>query len=268
MPENRARTWVVRVWTAARARLRQRWPWIFAAVGVTIFPWPLSRHADNVGIDPSWQFSLHRAFHDRTPFDQAVFTRGPLGFLNAPQLWFVDTWAIALAANVIVAVVLAYAVLRLLGLRLSFVWSIVAGSALMLILNAVVFLNGGLLPEVCLIVLTVWACHRLSSPEPTFELPHVIVLGAVAATITLIKFNVGLAAFAVVAYVALATALGRGDRRTAAIHIAVLAATALMGVPLLWIIVGQPVSALPSWLGNTFEVTTGYSEAMGIEGSQ
>src|SRR5262249_61717365 len=112
-----------------------------AAAGVTISRWPLHREAEKDGIDPSWQFSMHRAFHDRPPFAQVVFTRGPLGFLNAPQLWFVDTWAIALAANVIVAVVLAYAVLRLLGLRLSFVWSIVAGSALMLILNAVVFLT-------------------------------------------------------------------------------------------------------------------------------
>src|SRR5262249_47422748 len=63
MPENTARTWVVRGWTAARARLRQRWPWIFAAVGVTIFAWPLYRQAENDGIDPSWQFSMHRAFH-------------------------------------------------------------------------------------------------------------------------------------------------------------------------------------------------------------
>jgi hypothetical protein len=264
MPDN-VRTSAVRVWSATRARLRMRWPWIVAAAGVTLFAWPIHTQRVKDGVDPSWQFSLHQAFHDRTPFDDVVFTRGPLGFLNSTHLYFTDTWVLALVANLIVVFALAYAVLRLLGLRLHFVWAVVIAAPLMLLFNAVVFLSGGLLPEVCLVVVTLWACHRLSSSEPTLRLPHVIGLGAIAVTIMLVKFNVGLAALALAAYVAMATALVRGERRTAVIHLATLGAIALVGLPLLWVVVGQPISALPSWLSGTYEITSGYSEAMGIE---
>ena len=213
MPENTVRTAAARVRNAIWSRLRSRWPSIVAAVGVTLFAWPLYRQPANDGIDPSWQFSLHQAFHDRTSFDELVFTRGPLGFLNAPHLWFFDTWALAVVVNVFVALVLAYAVLRLLGLRLGFVWSVVIAVPLVLVFNAVVFQDGGLLPEVCLVLVTLWACHRLSSSQPVLGLVHVIVLGAVAVTIMLIKFNVGLAAMLVAVYVTIATGLVRGERR-------------------------------------------------------
>jgi hypothetical protein len=234
-------------------------------VGVTLFAWPIHRQAFDNGIDPSWQFALHRAFHDRIAFDDVVFTRGPLGFVNAPHLYFTDTWALAVLANLIVAGALAYAVLRLLGLRLHLVWALAIAAPSMLLFNTVVLANGGLLPEVALILLTLWAGHRLSSASPELRLRHVIVVGIAAATIMLMKFNVGLTAMAVAVYMTAAIAGLRRDRRTAALHLATLAAIGLVGIPLLWVAIGQPISALPPWLGGTYEITRGYSDAMGIE---
>jgi hypothetical protein len=253
------------VWDVIRSRLKLRWPSIVAAFGVTLFAWPIDRQTFDDGIDPSWQYVLHESFHDRVPFDHVLLARGPLGFVNAPHLYFFDTWVLAVLANLLVAGAVAYTVIRLVSLRLSLVWSVVIALPLVLVFNTVVLSNGGLLPEVALILLTVWACHLLSGPTPVLRLPHVVALAVVAATIMLVKLNVGLAAVAVLAYLAAAIPLLRGDRRTAGLHVATLAGTALISVPLLWMVVGQPISALPGWLGGTYEISRGYSEAMGIE---
>src|SRR5436305_1154631 len=181
MPEKTVRTAAARVRNAIWSRLRSRWPSIVAAVGVTLFAWPLYRQPANDGIDPSWQFSLHQAFHDRTSFDELVFTRGPLGFLNAPHLWFFDTWALAVVVNVFVALALAYAVLRLLGLRLGFVWSVVIAVPLVLVFNVVVFQDGRLLPEVCVLVgvlVAAVATTRFARPSQRWLLVGLVALVA------------------------------------------------------------------------------------------
>jgi hypothetical protein len=172
---------------------------------------------------------------------------------------------LAVLANLVVAGAAAYALIRLLELRLGLGWSIVIATPLMLLFNAVVLATGGLFPEVVLILLTVWACHRLSRPEPAIGYPLVVALGVAAGTLTLVKLSVGVAATVVVAYVAVAIPLLRGERRAAGLHFATVAATGLLSVPLLWMVVGQPIAALPGWLGGTYEISRGYSEAMGIE---
>lgn len=202
----------------------------------------------SVGLDSSWNGGLAIAVHDGLQWGRdVIFTYGPLGFMNGQGLWYADLGLVAFAylASLYVAfcIALAWSLRRLIP-------------ALPAV--AIAFLIVTVLPLVeQAIVVAVLLCMRALEGERSERALGALVAGGAtfAAVEVLIKLSAGpvIAAFFLIALVGL-----RARWWQIAAYLALLVAEVLA----LWLLTGQSLGEIPSFLRNTYEIVSGFSAAM------
>jgi hypothetical protein len=208
------------------------------------------------GLDTSWATGLNIARLHRLRFGpELVFSYGPWGFLDHPSM----VSRLNLVAGVLFATVAAgsawLAFRAALRVRLGQHVADVAASLLVIIcaLNlepSAMLMAAMLLVVLCYLDTGVPVCTGRWIPAAT---------AGCAALLVQVKLYEG----ALLAVGAMAAALfGPAQRRRLLESAAALGG----GSVLAWVLIGQPVSDLPAWLREAFQVASGYSDASALEG--
>jgi hypothetical protein len=206
-------------------------------------PWP--------GVDPSWTAGLAMATNEGLHFGtQVVFTYGPLGFLDGSMVWYGDLGVLAFL----------YSAALYVGFSVALVWAL-RRSLPILPSVLIAFLIVTLLPllDQSILVAVIVSLGVLERERSQRIINLLVVGGASYAAIeALVKLSSG----PIVALVFLVAVIGVGARWWQ-----VLGFLGLMGaeILLLWLLAGQSLSTVPDFLANTWQVVSGYSEAMMAE---
>ena len=201
-------------------------------------------------LDSSWRQALAYFFQQDYAFgEQVVFTYGPLGFLLGNTYVGLYFWAYvifqiafaSIAAGLIVRMARPLTgVPRFAYFTFFILWGVGYGDALHMIVIAFCGWNA------------VKALAEQRTPRP-------LLLGLFLAFLAVIKFtNLLFAGFVV----AVAVVFGwiRGERR----HALWLLGAFGLGFLALWVACGQSLLALPAYILNSLEVSSGYQAAMGL----
>lgn len=213
--------------------------------------WNVVFTAPFAGVDPSWVAGLYIAAHRGLQFGpQVIFTYGPLGFLAQPWIWYSGLSAIAFvyqaALHVLLCVSLVWALRRTFHPILAVVATFL-----------VVVTMGSL--DVAVVLSAVWCLAILAPDPPAFASPLVAVGGALLGVAqTLIYPRSGLIVLAICLVALLAGARRRRD-------VPVFLGVAIVALFALWLAAGQNAGNLPIFASRSFQIISGFSEAMGVQ---
>lgn len=237
--------------------VRQRVIWSIGQVALVLGLWfGLMRFPapPTPGLDSSWQMAIAHATWNSLQFGtEVVFTYGPLGYLMTPINLGVNNWqhlAWQLGANFVFAVAIYLLGRSFTGLRkvAFYVFFFCYGSAyidavymIMIVLFALSLTMEGIIRRQWLSGLVAGIIAVLALAKFTNLVLAVISLGCVAALFG-----------------------WRREWRRSALIAGAFCVT-FLGV---WISLGQHLANLPAYLRNSFEVSTGYVNAMGLEESR
>ncbi|MFC6018120.1 hypothetical protein ACFP2T_18160 [Plantactinospora solaniradicis] len=255
-PERPARP--IRVSSRIRPRLSTLL-WLAAAVALGTF---VAVDAPRTGLDPSWTTAINIAAAEDRRFGQdLLFTFGPWGFLDHPLLVDAHQFALGLLFGAAVTTALfcaAYVCLR-------YTWSpAVAGPLAFAVTLARPVTEPGLGVVCAGLLLALRTVQRRSvtggcgwrGTWPT------ALLAASGALMVQVKFSEGLAILVLAGIVALSPPTPRALALNLGAALATLPATFVAG----WLLAGQPPDAVPTWLHGTWQIASGYPEAMAIGG--
>ena len=234
-------------------------PWLnLATAGVlAAASWPFPREPIAGPLDESWQAALYLAIQHGVHFGSDFsWSYGPLGFATIPWPWYGPLTFVA------------FVVAGLIHVGLCFV--AIAGARRVLplwaaLLAAYLAARGftAFEPSEGLLALTLAACLALLLRDEPISRRWIVALlvagGVLAGTAALGKLTTG--AFVGLLLVATAAAFTIPLWRGPAIVAGIAGATGVI----LWILLGQRLGDLPSFLVNALEVVRGYSEAMGVD---
>jgi hypothetical protein len=201
-----------------------------------------------VGLDASWNAGLAMALHGGLQFGrQVIFSYGPLGFLQSPFVWYSDLALVAFlysaALYVAFCTALAWGLRRLLPVLPTLI---------------VAFLIVAVLPPLEQpLVVAVLVCLGVLEQDRSKRTLNLLVVGAAsfASVESLVKLSTG-PVIVVLLGIALIGARARWWRL---LGFAALTAAELW---LLWLATGQSPSAIPEFMQHTWQIASGYSEAM------
>lgn len=204
------------------------------------------------GLDQSWQAGLFMAAHQGLTYGRDVmWTYGPLGFLSAPEIW---QQHLALAAFVYTALLrFAVAVVIYNGARVSF--GRVCGFIVALFAVAV---SSGTTGELTILfAVGVWSLRSGFADRRSVALAA--AAGSFSALELLVKVSTGFELMVMVAVIILCLPGARPR----------LSAAALVGwvltLVVLWLLTGENLTAVPSFVWYALQVSLGYASAMGAE---
>jgi hypothetical protein len=226
-----------------------------AAVAIAWLTWPVETIDPGPGVEPSWAAGLSMAAHQSLDFGQEfVFAYGPLGFLAQPHLYYPLT--AALAGLYVGVLQVATAASLLSAARASFGFLGAAAIALVLSKLAIVVVPTTLLiPPLAFL----WCVYAIRRGSDRWFLVVAVGGGVIGAFELLIRLNVGIVVFALCGL----TLVMERERRFR--NLAVFLASAVISFLVLWLAAGQDLRAVPDYLLYSFEVVSGYSDAMGFE---
>jgi hypothetical protein len=182
---------------------------------------------------------------------QVVFTYGPLGFLKVPGLWYDGLAWVAFVYSAVLFVALAIA-LTAAARRLAH--PVIAAVLAFVVLAAAPGI------EVAVAVAAVVCLIALSPDPPPWIWPVITIGGALLGAIeTLALPRSGLVILAISAL----TLLTVGTRRW--LRLAAFAAIAAAALVVLWVASGQSASNAGAYARGSFQIISGYSEAMGSQ---
>jgi hypothetical protein len=235
--------------TVADARPARRFLLAVVCLGAVIIlvPWQPGELASD--IDRAWQIVLHDAFARHAHFgDEIIFTFGPWGFAYGG--YDPRTFAAMLAVWIVTAFAIAAALLEIGRRTLDREWQ---RAAFVLITASIIALEIPPYSDVPFIVLgfLVLRLHFVDGSR-FVRLFTAFALGLVALT----KFSFLIAAVAVMLMVAVDDAM---RRRAPSIP-----ATFSLSAIFFWTLARQPIALFATFLRNSFEVASGYSEAMSL----
>ncbi|HEV2811813.1 MAG TPA: hypothetical protein VGW10_01070 [Solirubrobacteraceae bacterium] len=220
---------------------------LLIGLALAALTWRETLAVGEAGIDPSWRAGLHMAAHSDLAWGRdVIFTFGPLGFLEHPTAWFIDTSTLALAYTFLARVALA-----------TVLWSIArpafgrAGAALT-VLAVMPFVLHPVSALVFAAALWLLAGERRDRDVYAFALGT----GVLAGVGLLVKLNTGVlvTAMGLVAVACAARSLPR--------QLGAYAATVLAAVAAGWLATGQSFGDLDDYARNATEIVSGYSGAM------
>lgn len=224
---------------------------------------PVFGVAPETGLDYSWAAGLHLAQAQGLDFGRDIlFTFGPLGWIVGGGLFQPTTGVVAIAARVPLMVG-AGVVMVLLWRRLIPWWA--AGLAAIPTVWVVVSTQatGGEIPVVSVMLIGGTVIHRLlhsQDREPSWWFP---AGGIVCALTMLIKFDAGLASLGLLLIGTVLLGLSRSTpARPLAGHLGLAVSGFVFALVVTWVVTGQAIGALPTWLRGSFELFTGYNSAM------
>jgi hypothetical protein len=217
--------------------------------------------------DNSWHASLAMAFNQGIQFGpSAIFSYGPLGFLEFPQLYYTTTFDLAVlyvtATHLIFCAALYWTLSRTFGKA----WGLVAAViGTWIVAAALLATPAGVSPASPGLIFVggstlIW-CVALVRGELSDTTSKLIpyVLGAGTALLLLIEANMALSV-GVLSLVSVLMATGPRLRRPLA-----FLATFSASLVLLWMVDGQGVTHLWSYLYGSFQITSGYAAALAVE---
>lgn len=217
---------------------------VFLAVGAFLLP-----AMPSLGLDSAWQMALGRLFADGRAFgSEVVFTYGPLGWSMGNMYWG-GQWGALVAWHTIMALVMATLL----------TWQAFRLPPLQRILFLLFFFFLGMRHEDILqqaaITLAGWELIRRADASWTRSS---VLLLALLALLSLVKFTNLVLAVAFVGLTAARPWLHR-DWRAGAMAPAWFAGLLVTG----WLFCGQNLLDLPAYLRNSWEISSGYQDAMG-----
>ena len=239
---------------AGRLRLSYRLLDGVVGVAIGVLTWPEATTAASTAIDPAWIIGLDLAARQRLQFGHDIaFSFGPLGFMGFPQPYVGWTSALALVFVAAVHFAMCATMFRLvrqaaggarafvlvLGVAFAFPW--IAGW-----------------PEYGLLIFLASAAAVLRRKERPSGIWFAVALGAAVGLAGLGKLNIAIVSLGIAG---LAVATTARDWRTSLVAFGVSLVTVFMG---LWLVMGQAITDLPSYMRVAVEVSTGYSESMGM----
>jgi hypothetical protein len=229
--------------------------WVVIPAVIELVAWQAIPLQGGPGLDLSWEVSLQMALNQHLAFGtQALFTFGPLGFLSVPEwlgtsVWF-GNFALLALVNIIV---IRFAVASVVFAATRRTYGALAG----VVISLVVACYAG--PYADLSVLLIVLIGFLSKERTTRATVAVSIgVGAFGAVEALEKVSVGVSACILVALFIASLPRGRLIAATAAIT------TFVPVLILAWLIVGQPLGSLASYLHGAEQISSGYSSAMQV----
>ncbi|HWF73030.1 MAG TPA: hypothetical protein VG186_06785 [Solirubrobacteraceae bacterium] len=236
------------------------------AVFVACVTWPINPlPPTSGGYDISWITALAVAAHRGLHFGSQInYTYGPLGYLTNGNIFYDRT---GIPADVVggalyigVLAVIARPAVRSLG--------VVLGGLLVLLLAelaAQLLATSGDLIGALMVALGILALRHEGRQLRT---GHVVGISALAAFSALGKLSaapVGLAVVVVLAVVAATSpGLTRGERLRGA---GIVLGSYVGALVLLWLLAGQSLFDLPSYLRNAYDIISGYDDAQAVSSS-
>ncbi len=227
--------------------------WAALVVLLLAVTWPFGSSVPRPGSDRSWQIGLALAFSRGLVFGRSIiFTYGPLGFTVRPLRTSAEAYRVALVVGALVQagvlVALLASVRRTMGLAVAVFVAFVLASLLgetqanpllAIAFGAVVF------------ALT-------ANADRSEQAGRMLAIwgSGLAAVALLVKLDDGTACAAVVTIGLAGTAHPRRELTRGAISFAV-------ALCLVWLLVGQPLNALPDYFKGAYQVVTGYVDSMG-----
>ncbi|MDX6485753.1 MAG: hypothetical protein QOF43_906, partial [Gaiellaceae bacterium] len=207
-----------------------------------------------IGFDNSWQIGLHLAAVDGLDYGRdVVFPYGPLGFLGHPLIvsWWTGaaSFVYAVVAQVVLGAVVFTAASRVYGRLCGAVLAFVVLSLTLLLSDITVYLA---------FFFAVWLLEREVPPRVKWLVPLCAVF---AAAELLVKLNSG--ALCVVLFLLAVWRLPPRGLRAELLFVASFVLT----LPLLWLVSGNALSALPAWLRESTHIVFGYTGATAVDGS-
>ena len=239
--------------------------WLLALL-ITVWVFPPFIMDVGSGLDPSWGMGLHMAWHRHFRFGRdIIYTFGPLGFLVQPVIAYP---AQGLLAGWLRIALFAFAAWFIVGrLQRVMPWwaAAMAGIPLTWAIAAPQGF-GGDAPGILLAIALGAAVHRLTTPRASIGGRWTAFLAVACTVCTLIKVDVGIVGgTALVAY-SIAAAVSDGSSTRRMLHdVALAVGGQAVSLVLLWILLGQPIGALPEWLRNSVDVALGHNAAMGAD---
>jgi hypothetical protein len=227
----------------------------FAVIAfIALFTWPIPRLAPGISIDGSWGAGLHQAAHFGIAHGSGIdFTYGPFGYLDVARLFFPETAVAAVLYTFAVHVALIAVIFVNTRRRAG----IVVATAICLTLGTI-----ALIEPVEIVPLVYFAacaaCLRFAPSEKRIR-AMVFVGTFLGAFQLLVKFNTGVIVFASAA--ALVLALPRKKLATLVAHLLGSAASLIA----LWVLAGQHLGDLGTWLRNSVQIAAGYTNAMATD---
>jgi hypothetical protein len=237
----------------ARAALRVH-AWTIALVLLlTALSWPFTYVKGGAGLDNSWVVGLSFAVAHGLAFGrQVIFTYGPLGFSLIPAAITPGTFLAGELLGGLIQLALVAVLLANLRRRMNL---FAAGLLTLLAASVVGWLEAEPLSGIAFGLVTLAYTTPRARRERAFR-RLAIGGGALVGFALLVKLNDGVATGAVLAI----GLLGGEDRRRGLTRAAASATGTLVA---LWLLLGEPLGALPDYLRNSYDVIGGYVEAMG-----
>ena len=214
-------------------------------------PWTLRPGHD---IDPSWQVALHLAHQAHLSWGRDVlFSYGPLGFIDVPSVLTRSSLPLGLLYGALC--VLLVVLVPFYGLRDMSVWpSLAITFAFCLLAPTALFV-----PEVISFGAFAGALFVFAQPTGKPLTAIAAALGALLAVQFLVKPPTAAAVVLAIVVLTLTDAPGKLRRAGSAL------ATFVVGMIVIWFLLGQTLAHFPSWIHGTLQVGLGYSEAMAID---
>ena len=224
------------------------------AIVLAVLTWRQVNFMPVDSLDPSWQSALHTAFHERMPFKGLVFTYGPLGFLAQAEGYYSST--VVYSALYVFGVQLALCAALISALRRPLGLAVAAVATLLLVRIA---RDLGVIDTIVVVVVVV--AFALLRGDHSLRTQRILVAagGVVAGTHLLVKLNTGVTILVVGA--AAAWFLERRGWLSEAIFMGAAVGSLVLG----WLLTGNGLSDLVPFFDRSWEVASGYSEAMGVE---
>ena len=219
------------------------------ALAFGLSAWPIPTLIPIPGLDPSWEVGLYLIFHDGYNYgSDVIFTFGPLGFLHYPAA--VYRWPLRLAFLYLLVIQFALAATLLWNMRQAFrTWWLAIPFA---------FILTTIIAGEASTVIGFTAAIALIAGRPQTQRQATLVavgLGVLAGIESLSKINVGVL---LVLLVIIAAATSPQWRRTAITLAAATLGTALLA----WIVTGQSLTAIPSYISGSIAISSGYASGM------
>ena len=244
-------------------RVRPAFVTAIVALAMLVATWPIRPRSTAVGRDPAYLIGLGMAHRRGLAFGHdVIFNYGPLGFLAGGMT---DHWNGVLAWILQALVQGAIVLLVLVQLRklVSLPVAAVVGTAMLLLIHpdpAEVNLGGQLA-----LLTVLWAVWRLVSRR---EVPwgrwSSIGPAVVAALALLVKVDTGLVVLLIAGLTVGVGASSSGGARAAARAVGLYLAVAVATVVGAFAIVEGGVTHFGSWLRGAYEVSSGFSGALGL----
>jgi hypothetical protein len=206
------------------------------------------------GLDPSWQAALHIVAHDRVPFDRVIFTYGPLGFLAQTEGFYASTMVLSALYVFAVQASLCTALLSVLRRTVGLPVAVVATYLLVALGHTLGVINA-------VVVMVFVVAYGMLRGDYSVATGRVLVAagGVVAGTHLLIKLNTGVTVLIVGAVTALF--LERRAWQPGVIFLVTAIGSLVAG----WLVTGNGLADLAPFLSRSWQVASGYSEAMTTE---